>query len=165
MCIMSQRSIRPPQKLHGTRSGQIKQRARALTLFVERLENRRLLSAALGTGDRSAYAQPETFADLPAAAQQAISSAIGQDQGAYHAASDAAGIRLANPANGFTAQFQAGTLQVSARADHWDMSLEGLGYGGSIEPVEASQTWVNGNRVDSNSRAVYFRLADRKNTQ
>ena len=91
-----------------------------------------------------------TLADLPVAAQHAISSAIGQDQSAYHAASGAAGVTLANPANGFTAQVQSGALHVSAGSDTWDMSLVGLGYGGAVQPVGTAQTSVNGNRVDCN---------------
>ena len=132
-------------------------------LTVEPLEQRTMLSigpssiinpvAGGGVGDAvqtSGAAQPQTLADLPVAAQQAISSAIGQDQSAYHAASGAAGVTLANPANGFTAQVQSGALQVSAGSDTWDMSLAGLGYGGAVQPVGTAQTSVNGNRVDSN---------------
>ena len=88
---------------------------------MEFLEDRRLLSTS--------------FADLPGAAQHAVSSAIGQDQAAYHAANGEAGVTLANPANGFTAQVQSGALHVSAGADTWDMSLVGLGYGGTMQPV------------------------------
>ena len=49
----------------------------------------------------------ETLADLPAAAQHTISSAMGQDQAVYHAVSCAAGVTLANAANGFTAVVQS----------------------------------------------------------
>ena len=94
--------------------------------------------------------QHQTLADLPVAAQHAISSAIGQDQSAYHAASAAAGVTLANPANGFTAQVQSGALHVSAGSDTWDMSLAGLGYGGAVQPVGTAQTSASGNRVDCN---------------
>ena len=132
-------------------------------LAVEPLEQRAMLSIGLspiintiaegGVGDgvqASSTTQHQTLADLPVAAQHAISSAIGQDQSAYHAASDAAGVTLANPANGFTAQVQSGALHVSAGADTWDMSLEGFGYGGAVQPVGTAQTSVNGNRVDCN---------------
>ena len=102
-------------------------------LAIEHLEDRNLLSV---------------MADLPVAAQHAISSAIGSDQSAYHATSAAAGVALANPANGFTAQVQSGSLRVSTGSDTWDMSLEGLGYGDAVQPVGTAQTSVNGNRVD-----------------
>ncbi len=104
-------------------------------LICEPLEDRRLLSVT-------------TLADLPAAAQHAISSAIGQDQSAYYAASGAVGVALANPANRFTAQLQSGTLHVSSGSDAWNMSLVGLGYDGVMQPVGTAQTSVNGNRVD-----------------
>ncbi|HUY31344.1 MAG TPA: hypothetical protein VMV69_01080 [Pirellulales bacterium] len=65
-------------------------------LDVEQLEARRLLSISR-----------ETPAGLPVAAQQAVSSVIGQNQSnqsAYRAAAGASSIGLANPANSFTAQ-------------------------------------------------------------
>ncbi len=123
-------------------------------LVMEPLEDRRLLAVGLGLGNSPSASQCQTLADLPVAAQHAISSAIGQDQSAYHAASVAAGATLANPANGFTAQVQSGALHVSAGLDTWDMSLAGLGYDGVIQPVGAVQTSVNGNRVDCNYGAI-----------
>ena len=57
---------------------------------------------------------------------------------------------LANQANGFTAQVQAGTLRVSTGPDTWDMALVGLGYGGAVQPVGTAQTSTNGNQVDCN---------------
>ena len=121
-------------------------------LICEALEARTLLSVALAQASNAT--QQQTLADLPVAAQHAISSAIGQDQSAYHAASTAAGMTLANPANGFTAQVQSGALQVSAGSDTWDMSLVGLGYGGAMQPVGISKTSTNGNRVDCNYGTV-----------
>ena len=118
-------------------------------LTIEPLEDRRLLSVAVTTAT-----QPQTLADLPVAAQHAISSAIGQDQSVYYAASGAAGVTLANPANGFTAQVQAGALHIAAGSDTWDMSLAGLGYGGAVQPVGTAQTSVHGNRVDSNYTTI-----------
>ena len=94
--------------------------------------------------------QQQTLANLPVVAQSAVSSAIGQDQSAYHAASAAAGVSLANPANGFTANVQSGALHVFAGSDTWDMSLVGLAYGGTMQPVGKAKTLANGNRVDSN---------------
>src|SRR5208282_3436487 len=111
-------------------------------LLCETLEVRALLSAG--------GAAQQTLADLPLAAQQTISSDIGQDQSAYHAAANAAGVSLANPANAFTARLQSGVLKIAAGSDTWDMSLVGLGYGGAVQPVGAAQTKVNGNRVDNN---------------
>ena len=61
---------------------------------------------------------------------------------------------MANPANGFTAQVQSGALQVSAGSDTWDMSLDGLGYGGAVQPVGTAQTSANGNRVDCNYGSI-----------
>jgi len=140
-------------------------------LLCEALEVRALLSvgvaaSGLGNGVQPGGAsQQQTLADLPVAAQQAISSAIGQDQAAYHAASAAGGATLANPANGFTAQLQSGVLQVSAGPDTWDMSLAGLGYGGTVQPVGTAQTTVNGNRVDCNYATVDEWYVKRRKTK
>ena len=129
-------------------------------LSVERLEPRTMLSAGPSSILNAAVAdaahgvpathatQGQTLADLPAAAQSAISAAIGQDQSAYHASIDAAGVTLANAVNSFTAQFQSGTLHVSAGPDTWDMSLLGLGYGAAVQPVGTAQITANANRVD-----------------
>ena len=121
-------------------------------LAVEPLEQRAMLSVV--PGSIAGPAQQQTLAGVPVAVQQAISSAIGQDQSAYHAVSADDGATLANPANGFTAQVQAGALLVSAGSDTWDMTLTGLGYGGAVLAAGTAQTSVNGNRVDLNYGAV-----------
>lgn len=99
------------------------------------MEDRRVLDAALELSDSSAAGLSETLDELPTAAQYAISAAIGQDQAAYHASADAAGWTLANPAQAFTAEVQAGALQIFSGADRWQMTLEGFGYGGTIQPA------------------------------
>ena len=114
---------------------------------------RTLLSVALAPTAASA-AQHETLSSLPLAAQQSISTAIGQDQSAYHAASAAAGLNLTNAANAFTAQLHSGALQVSAGSNTWDMSLVGLGFGGATKSVGTPQTSANSNRVDFNYGAI-----------
>ena len=95
-------------------------------------------------------AQRQTLADLPVAAQQAVSAAIGQDQPAYHAASAAAGVTMNNPANSFTGQVKSGALQVSAGSETWGMALAALSYGGAMQPVGSAQATTSGNRVDLN---------------
>ncbi len=122
-------------------------------LGCEALEVRTLLSVALAPTAASA-AQHETLSSLPLAAQQSISTAIGQDQAAYHATSAAAGLNLTNAANAFTAQLHSGALQVSAGSNTWDMSLVGLGFGGATKPVGTPQTSANSNRVDFNYGAI-----------
>ncbi len=116
-------------------------------LVCEPLETRTLLSAGGAT-------QHLTVADLPVAAQQVISSAIGQDEAAYQAAAGAAGVTLANPANSFITQVQSGAMLVSAGSDTWGMSLGGLSYGGALQPVGIAQTAADGNRVDCNYGTV-----------
>ena len=108
--------------------------ARGRVLRLEPLESRCLLSAVTGLGNSTGTGQSLTLADLPIAAQQTISSAIGQDQSAYHAETSTTGTTLANPANGFTAEVQSGALHVTAGSHTWDMALAGLGYGGAVQP-------------------------------
>jgi len=110
------RATRPRHSTHGTSPYHRR-------LIAEPLEQRQLLAVGLGLGAPPLAGHSQTLADLPGAAQQAISSAIGQDQLAYHIESAAAGASLANRANGFTAQLQAGMLQVSTGLNNWDMSL------------------------------------------
>src|SRR5689334_11707306 len=109
--VASTRSRTQRRPLPELRSDQVTRSSRAL--FLELLEDRILLSRLPGIAE-APVARSETLAELPVAAQQAVSSAIGQNRSAYHAASGAAGVSLFNPANGFAAQVQAGTLRVSA---------------------------------------------------
>ena len=91
---------------------------------------------------------PADFGRHVACGQCAISSMIGHDQSAYHAASGAKGISFANTPNGFTAFLQAGRLQVSSGSDTWDLSPVKLVDGGSTTPLSTAQASVSGNRVD-----------------
>jgi hypothetical protein len=122
-------------------------------LAVDRLEERQLLTV-VGLGNPLSAGQIQTLADLPGAAQQAISSTIGQGESAYHAASIAAGASLTNPANGFTAELRSGALRVSVGLDTWDMALTGFSFGGATQPLSGAQTSINGNRVDCNYGAI-----------
>ena len=119
---------------------------------IETLEDRQLLSVALGTS--AGFGKAQTLADLPVTAQSAVSAAIGRDQAAYHAAASAQGFTLANPANGFTASVQSGVLAISSGADRWDMTLDGLGYDGAIGPVGTATVKAAGNRVDASYASV-----------
>ncbi len=49
---------------------------------------------------------------------------------------------------------QSGALHLSAGLDTWNMSLVGLGYGGTVQPVGLAQTSASGNRVDCNYGTV-----------
>ena len=109
------------------------------------LEQRRLLSVA---------SRSQTWADLPIAAQQATSAAIGQDQPAYHATFETSGVSLVNTANGFTAQLRAGTVVVSAGLDTWSMSLKAMDYGACAQSLGSLQTLTSGNRVNCNYGAI-----------
>ena len=123
-------------------------------LRFETLEDRRLLAAELGLDEPAAGAPPKSLAELPAAAQYAVSAAIGRDQDAYHASVDAAGWTLANSAQGFTAQLQSGGLLISSGADRWQMSLAGFGYGGTTQMVTAAECSASGNRVACDYGAI-----------
>ena len=144
-----------------------RKQVRRRQLRVEPLERRALLSVATSsvlsvavgggaaTTSHTAAAQHPSLAGLPAVEQGAISAAIGRDQAAYHAQSGAAGVSLANQANGFAALVRpSGALHLAAGANTWDLSLLGISYGGAVQPVASPRTVTNGNRVDSNYAAV-----------
>jgi hypothetical protein len=122
--------------------------------LFEALEDRRLLAVELGLDDPASAASPKTLPELPAAAQYVISAAIGNDQETYHASTDAAGWALANRTQGFTAHVQSGDLLVSSGADHWQMSLAGFGYGGTVQSVGAAQCSASNNRVACDYGAI-----------
>jgi hypothetical protein len=122
--------------------------------LFEALEDRRLLAVELGLDDPASAASPKTLPELPAAAQYVISAAIGNDQETYHVSADAAGWALANRTQGFTAHVQSGELLVSSGADHWQMSLAGFGYGGTVQSVGAAQCSASNNRVACDYGAI-----------
>jgi hypothetical protein len=121
-----------------------KSRHRRLT--AEALEARTLLSVNSSL--------PVSLGDLPVPSQHAISAAIGNDESAYQAVSNASGVSLANPNNGFTANLQSGALAVATGADTWNMSLVGMSFGAAAQSVGTAETLVNGNRVDNNYSSV-----------
>ena len=103
--------------LRTTRSSRRRRAARRMPLMsirlkAEPLEDRRMLSALLGSGGAASGGKQQTFSDLPLAAQAAISASIGRDQAAYRAAASAQGFTLANPANGFTTQVTTSSASV-----------------------------------------------------
>ena len=112
-------------------------------LRLEPLEDRRLLAGTAAAGGQS-----QTLADLPVAAQYAVSASLGKDMADYRAAADAVGWTVANPANNFSAEFRPEGFCLSAGADDWRMSLREVGYGAAAQTLPAAQLSAHDNRVD-----------------
>jgi hypothetical protein len=136
-CVSSvaSRRNRTRRRKAENRPGLVKHHARAL--IVERLEDRRLLAGAAGISDPSAGTQHQHLADLPVATQQAISSAIGQEQSAYDAKPGMADVSLANPASGFTTDVQEAELTAAGGAAYADFG-DAVAISGNTMVVGAS---------------------------
>jgi len=108
-------------------------------------------AAALGKPIPRAAGQSaqQTFADLPAPAQAAISAAIGRDQAEYHAALlDDGSFEIANPAQNLHANFSTDAATVRAGKVEWNLRLSAWGYGDAFQPVENIAPTATANRVE-----------------
>jgi hypothetical protein len=85
---------------------------------------------------------------LPVSAQAHISSAIGKDQEVYHAARDAAGVRLRNPDHGVSANFTSAGVRFHLGTSKWELTLRGHGYGDRLLDASAVAPTAIANRVE-----------------
>jgi len=87
-------------------------------------------------------------ADMPLAAQYAISAAIGRDNSDYHAVNKDEGWSLSNPANRFRADMQSNGVSVVVGRDDWTMCLECLESGETMVPIAHPRTQMRENRFE-----------------
>jgi len=110
-----------------------------------------LLPLAL-TGGRPALpapaAVPEKVTSLPAGSQGPISGLIGADQSVYHAHLAGTHFRMDNPEQSLSAEFSADGMQVSAGEHSWGLTLEGYGYGESLQELPAVDPTARDNRLE-----------------
>ena len=85
---------------------------------------------------------------LPAAAQSAMSAALGRDQQTYHAAAICTGYRMKNPRSGLQATFTREGVRVESGKASWGMELAAFGTSGKLQPVTAVTPQANKNRVE-----------------
>jgi hypothetical protein len=104
----------------------------------------------------------QTLADLPVAAQAAISMGIGRDRTSYHAvaleaqaegsgvqpAAARPGYRVENRQHALEAEFTAAGVKVRSGSAVLGMKLVGYGYGGSLQAVGAAEPRAEANRVE-----------------
>jgi len=110
-----------------------------------------LLPLALTRGRPALHAQvagPDKTASLPALAQAPISALIGADQSIYHARMDGTHFRMDNPEQGLSAEFSADGMQVGAGVHSWGLTLEGYGYGESLQPLPDADPTARDNRLE-----------------
>ena len=89
-----------------------------------------------------------TTSDLPAAAQSAISAAMGRDQQAYHAVATRKGFTVKNPRSGLQATFTRQGVRVETGKASWGMALAAFGASGNLQPVAVEKPQANQNRVE-----------------
>ena len=89
----------------------------------------------------------EAFAELPVAAQAAISETLGRDSSAYRARAAGGVVTAANVGHGLAARFDAGGVQVRAGGERLGLALRAVGRGSTLRPVAAAAPAARANRV------------------
>lgn len=95
-----------------------------------------------------------TLADLPPAAQAAISESLGKYDAAYQFAATADGYATANVAHGLRADFSDAGLRLASDEAQWTMALQSIGYGDALAPVAQVAPTANANRLEYARGAV-----------
>ncbi len=130
-----------------------------------RMENAGSFSHALLQGAGAAEKEKkkrQTLADLPVAAQAAISTGIGRDDRSYHAvelevqadgsgaeaAAARRGYRVENRRQVLEAEFTAAGVTVRSGSAVLGMKLVGYGYGALLQAVGAAEPQAEANRVE-----------------
>lgn len=94
------------------------------------------------------WADTTTLADLPFAAQAAMSNAIGQDQADYRIIPTADEWQAENRPHGVTARFGRDGMTIRSGSDAWQFTVTEWGYGAAQTPVETARPVADGNRVE-----------------
>lgn len=89
----------------------------------------------------------QALASLPAAARATISRVLGRDQSGYRAVASPDGFAVRNGAQGLTARFTAGGVDVRAGAARLGFGLRGYGYGPRLRPLAPVAPTASANRV------------------
>jgi hypothetical protein len=106
-----------------------------------------LLAATLACANVAA-AGLQDIDTLPVTAQGAISSALGRDRPAYHAARDARGVIAHNPRHGLDLAFRRDGLAISTAAGRVGVELQSIGRGSRLEPVKEAVPEARANRIE-----------------
>jgi len=112
-----------------------------------------LLSAA-SVATPAGGAPHEGLSSLPAAAQGAVSSAIGAADRAYRVSSSGGGYRAVNPRQRLSERFQASGVLLSSGRAQLGISLRSLDYGGTLMVLSAVSPRAHGNRVEYTHRGL-----------
>ncbi|MDR3620671.1 MAG: hypothetical protein P4L85_15065, partial [Paludisphaera borealis] len=119
---------------------------RRLRPTAELLEDR--LAPATGGFSALGAGAPTNSASLPIEAQYAVSESLGQDDPAYATAASGDGYAVSNATNQYTALLDASGFHLSTGSDSWSLTVQGVGYGGSLQALGAAQSTATANRVE-----------------
>lgn len=88
------------------------------------------------------------LASLPLPAQATISATLGREDAAYHAGTQEAGPQVTNAKHGLTAAFTPAGVEVRSGTARWGLTLTGVGYGDTLQPVPPGTPKATANRVE-----------------
>jgi len=98
----------------------------------------------------SASVRPRStpLSNLPVAAQASISASLGKDTSQYHALAASGGFEAITLSQRLNTRFAVQGVEVSSGSVHWNMALQGYGYGDALKAVQAVTPEANLNRVE-----------------
>ncbi len=104
--------------------------------------------ALLALPYRTAAQELKNLADLPPAAQAAVSAAFGRDDAGYHVSRVGGGYRAENSGHRLSAHFSSTGATVSNGPDSWTLDLAGFGREGDLKAVSPAVVRSEANRIE-----------------
>ncbi|MDR3623506.1 MAG: hypothetical protein P4L85_29505, partial [Paludisphaera borealis] len=110
--------------------------------------------ALISNASNSTTTAPTPSPSVPVGAQYAVSESLGKDDPAYAAAASGDGYAVSNATNQYSAFLDASGLHVATGSDAWSLTVQGVGYGGSLQTLGTATSTSTANRVEYNYGGV-----------
>ncbi|WP_076350093.1 beta strand repeat-containing protein [Paludisphaera borealis] len=104
--------------------------------------------ALISSASNSTTTAPTPSPSVPVGAQYAVSESLGKDDPAYAAAASGDGYAVSNATNQYSAFLDASGLHVATGSDAWSLTVQGVGYGGSLQTLGTATSTSTANRVE-----------------
>jgi hypothetical protein len=104
-----------------------------------------LALSLLGT---AAEQRDSGLSSLPAAAQSAVSAALGREDALYHPTKVVGGLEATNPAQQLSTYFGVNGVDFRCSSSHFRLALRSYGYGNALRAVDSATPHADGNRVE-----------------
>jgi trimeric autotransporter adhesin len=106
------------------------------------------LTIILALSPLGAAAEQRDLSSLPAAAQSAVSAALGTEDAVYHPTTVGDGLDATNPAQHLLTHFGVNGADFRCSGSHFRLALRSYGYGSALTAVGSATPHANRNRVE-----------------